>query len=271
MIGIGYRQLTLHGRVTMSLDTFSAVWRHEGMGEPHHVLVDAAYWMDDDERRQAWARAVDELNQRGLVARGNLDPGFLEALRIVGRPSVEYYGWIAAEDRDIAVLVGSGGDDDGVLLIRDHQEVHLEPVGPEGMLGALIGQMPQVPAGRGRGVNLPSAEVQRLAKTVSGQSGAVKLPPADEFNVFGRPSMVEDAREWFEVMTSPRTGGGELFAAARNQYGERKRCEHGLRYVDTQKGRWFLQWTGSGKPGDVCSRGTSSANTVSSTCESISC
>jgi hypothetical protein len=247
---IGIPQLTLNGRVTVSLDTLAAVWRKENLGELHNVLVDTAYWMTDDEYRQAFQRAVDELHQRGLVSQGSLDPNFLDALRVVGRPSVEYYGWIAAEDLDIGVLVAGRGEDEGVLLVRDGKEIHLESVGAEGLMGALIGQMPQVRPGHGRGVNLPEAEVRTLAaKLPSDPPGSIKpLSPA-EFEIFGRATMAEDARDWFEVMSSARSGGGELYVAARNQYGERKRCQHPLIYVDTQNGRWITQMTGD-KPGD---------------------
>ncbi|HWE89240.1 MAG TPA: ESX secretion-associated protein EspG [Pseudonocardiaceae bacterium] len=258
--------------MTVSLDTLAAVWRRENLGELHNVLVDTAYWMNDDEQRQSFQRAVDELNERGLVNQGSLDANFLDALRLVGRPSVEYYGWIAAkngagknsagqnhsagdgdspdEDRDIAVLVAGRGQDEGVLLIRDHHEVHLQSVGAEGLMGALIGQLPQVQAGRGRGVNLPEQEVRQLAaKFPAAPLGEIKPPPASEFDVFGRATMAEDARDWFAVMALPRTGGGQLYVAARNQYGERKRCAHPLTYVDTQQGRWIMQTTGD-KPGD---------------------
>jgi hypothetical protein len=61
--------------------------------------------------------------------------------------------------------------------------------------------------------------------------------------------MAEDARDLVTAMDQPRSGGGELYVAARVRSGERRRCENPLVYVDTQQGRWMTQLS-SGRPGE---------------------
>jgi hypothetical protein len=61
--------------------------------------------------------------------------------------------------------------------------------------------------------------------------------------------MAEDARDLFTVLELPRSGGGELYAAARARSGERRRCPHPLVYMDTEQGRWMSQLSGD-QPND---------------------
>ena len=79
--------------------------------------------------------------------------------------------------------------------------------------------------------------------------GAAKPLPNEAFDIFPRASMAEDARDLMTAFDAPRTGGGELYVAARVRSGERRRCENPVIYVDTQHGRWMTQLS-SGRPGE---------------------
>lgn len=243
----------LYQQVTLSLDTLATVWLRENLGEMHNILVDTAMWRDENEERAALHGATGELAQAGLLAGRDLHPDLRDTLNLLARPSMEYYGWISYIDGDrdvnIAVLIAAIGGD-AMLVVRDGRTVHLSPSRAEGMAETLLGHLPGVAAARGRSVNLPEADVRRLvADRMHAAPGSMKPLSADAFNIFERASMAEDARELLTAMDEPRTGGGELYVAARARSGERHRCENPVVYVDTQHGRWMTQLS-SGRPGE---------------------
>jgi hypothetical protein len=236
------------------LDTLATVWERENLGDLHNVLVDTPVWRDDDAGREALQGATGELAQKGLLAGRDLHPDLRDTLNLLARPAMEYYGWISYTDPErgdvsIAVLVAAIGTD-AVLVVRDRQAVHLEPARAEGMAETLVGHLPSVPAARGRSVNLPEHEVRELvADRMHAAPGASKPLPASAFDIFPRASMAEDAKDLLTAMDQPRTGGGELYVAARMRSGERRRCENPVIYVDTQQGRWMTQLS-HGQPGE---------------------
>lgn len=243
----------LYQQVTLSLDTLATVWQRENLGDLHNTLVDVPSWRDETAEREALGSATTELTQRGLLVGRDLHPDLRAALNLLARPSMEYYGWIAYTEEDrqvnIAVLVAATGQD-AMLVVRDGHRVHIGPTRSEGMAETLVGHLPQVPAARGRSVNLPENEVRQLvADRMQAAPGASKPLPAEAYDIFGKPSMAEDAHDLITAMDQPRTGGGELYVAARVRTGERRRCENPMVYVDTQQGRWMTQLT-SGRPGE---------------------
>jgi EspG family len=245
----------LYEPVTLALDTISTVWRRENLGEPHNVLVDTVFWLDEEGERQALQRAGDDMAMHGLLMGRDLAPDFRDTLNVLARPSVEYFGWIGVNETEsskvsnIAVLAVSVGQD-AVLVTRDGDQATIEPCSADGLAETLVGKLPNVPAGHGRSVNLPEREMRQLrASRGPGAPGETKPLPAEAFDVFPRPSMAEDARDLFTVLELPRSGGGELYAAARARSGERRRCPHPLVYMDTEQGRWMSQLSGEA-PGE---------------------
>jgi len=243
----------LYQQVSLTLDTLATVWRRENLGELHNTLVDVPAWRDDAAEQEALANATAELAQRGLLVGRDLHADLRDALNLLARPSMEYYGWIGYTEEDrtvsLAVLVAAVGQD-AIHVVRDGQQVHIGPTRAEGMADTLVGHLPAVPPARGRSVNLPEAEVRQLvADRMHAAPGSSKPLPAEAFEIFGRASMAEDARDLVTAMDQPRSGGGELYVAARVRSGERRRCENPLVYVDTQQGRWMTQLS-SGRPGE---------------------
>jgi hypothetical protein len=235
----------LYQQVTLSLETLTTVWQRENLGELHNVLVDVPVWRDEEDQQAALAAATSELAQRGLLAGRDLHPDLRTTLQLIARPNIEYFGWIAYTDAErsvnIGVLVAAVGQD-AALVVREGDSVHLGPARADGMAETLVGHLPTVPAARGRSVNLPEAEVRQLvADRMHAAPGSMKPLPAEAFNIFPRASMAEDARDLMTAMDQPRTGGGELYVAARTRSGERRRCENPMIYVDTQQGRWMTQ------------------------------
>jgi hypothetical protein len=244
----------LYQRVTLSLDTLATVWQRENLGELHNILVDTPAWRDAEADREALQGATTELGQKGLLSGRDLHHDLRDTLNLLARPSIEYYGWISYADAergqvDIAVLVAAVGTD-AVLVVREGRTINLEQARSEGMAETLVGFLPAVPAARGRSVNLPEAELRDLVSDLaSATPGEGRQLPASAFDIFPRASMAEDARELLTALDRPRTGGGELYVAARTRGGDRRRFEHPVIFVDTDQGRWMTQ-VSSGQPGE---------------------
>jgi len=244
----------LYDQVTLALDTISTVWRRENLGEPHNVFVDTRYWLDEEGERQALQSAGDDMAMHGLLMAATCRP-------ISGRPwrSGPAERGVLRLDRGGAERrtrgqqhrgAGRVGRQDGVLAIRDGDQVTLGPCSADGLAETLVDRMPNVPAGHGRSVNLPEREMRQLrARRGKGAPGETSTLSAEAFNVFPRQSMAEDARDLFTVLELPRSGGGELYAAARARSGERRRYAHPLVYMDTEQGRWITQLSGD-QPGE---------------------
>lgn len=243
----------LYQQVSLSLDTLATVWQRENLGELHNTLVDVPAWRDDDAEREALHNATGELAHRGLLAGRDLNADFRDALNLLARPSMEYFGWISHTEDDqlkrLAVLVAAIGTD-ALVVVRDDRMVHISPSRSEGMAETLLGYLPALPAARGRSVNLPEAEVRQLvADRMDAAPGSAKPLSSDAYSIFPRASMAEDAKDLLTAMDQPRTGGGELYVAARGRGGDRHRCENPVVYVDTAHGRWMTQLS-SGRPGE---------------------
>jgi hypothetical protein len=239
----------LYDEIELSLDTLRTVWFRENLGDMHTTLVDTAYWLNEDDRRDALGSTSGELAKRGLLAGRDLLPDFRETLEVLARPTVEFYGWLATAEEQHTVLVAAYGRD-AVLVTRQGSRVRLGPARPDGLVETLVGQLPPTPAAKGRSVNLPESGVRALA-AVRGDAPAGQARPLrpDAYAGFGRASEAEDAQELLEVLEQPRTAAGELYVAVRTPTGERRRCRHHLNYVDTEQGRWMTQLSGD-RPGD---------------------
>jgi hypothetical protein len=238
----------LFEEIQLSLDTLRTVWQKENLGDLHTTLVGTAYWLDEAERREALGRASAELAHLGLLNGPHLAPDFHETLTVLARPATEFYGWLATPEEQHTALVAASGQE-ALLVVRRDEQLTLTPIRPGGLAETMVAQLPPVPPARGRAVNLPEQGVRAIAAARGDAPiGQAQPVPDAAFDVFGRESMAEDAKELLAVLEQPRTGAGELYAAVRTPTGERRRCRNHLNYVDTEQGRWITQVSGD-RPG----------------------
>jgi len=222
--------MTLAQPVTLALTTVSAVvrWRQ---AEPHPVLAPTPTWYDDEAVRALDEHARDELARHFLHVRGRATPEFDDAVDVLVRPDRELYGWVDAvidgRPRRYGV-VAVGGYRVGLLVVRDLDTdvVVLQSVRPSGLTASFVGQLPDAPPGRGRPISLPYDDF--LAATTD----------TDEFVGF-RTRQDPRVAALREILAQPRTGAGNLYAAARTNGGPRHRAEHPTNYIDTSAGRWL--------------------------------
>jgi hypothetical protein len=192
----------------LPLNTLVAAVAAAGLGEPHAVLAGA----------ERFVSARDDSAGKAL----RLDDDFCDMLKVVQRGNKEYYGWLTSLGGTEAVLAASLGPD-ALVLKRTGQSVHLEQVRPERVIGALLDQLPEVPAAREAPICVPPGE-----------------PVRNGFLIRNRPSAKDDRVRLAKLVRQPRVGGGMLYAASRDRTGTRRRSREWITIIDTGTGRWVI-------------------------------
>jgi hypothetical protein len=162
------------------------------------------------------------------------------ALTVLCRASVEFFGWIHDGTRTIGVLTAAIGRE-ALLAIRDGNVVRLSQIRSSRLPEMLVGQIPDLPAGRIRPMRIARAEL--AATTRDGRRRS-------ETGVGSYPAS-EQARMARQLANLPTLGTGELYVAVRDSMGRRRAVAEPLRYTDTPQGRYGYQITTAGGEGHV--------------------
>jgi hypothetical protein len=178
-----------------------------------------------------------EFGELRLVDRdGRPNQDLLDTIVILGRPSIEYFGWFATLDREYGVLVAGRGED-AVLAIRGRRAVRISPVLDEPLPETLVGRLPTTPAAHIGTVNIRRAQLRSVA-----ERGA--RPPS----TIGRDVSV--ARQ---LIANPALGLGELHVAIRDTLDRRRVTAEPIRYRDDRKGRVLVRVTPGCSPSGYAS------------------
>jgi hypothetical protein len=179
--------------IALPLDVLVAALRRQGADQPHAVLATTSHWLDDTDRPTP-TDAVDD------------------AAWILARPTAECFGWLCDEDGAKSVLAAER-DGRAVLVARNGGMVDLRPIAASCLVERVVDQLPNVPAARGRSLNV---------------------------------RIVEAETQMRRLMAQPRRGSGQLHVAERDSFGRRRRSPRALCYLDTMDGRWMTQLTANG-------------------------
>ncbi|AHI00053.1 ESX secretion-associated protein EspG [Kutzneria albida] len=194
------------------------VMRWEQVEQPHTVLAGEPRWYTPDEQRRVDRAALAELDARGLLDNGAVDEEFRAWMGVLARPSAEFYGWLTMPDGLVGVLVASGPGL-AVLAVREEETLWLRGMRPESLAETLVRQLPEVPPGRGRSINVAESELD-----------------ADQ----------PEATRLASLLAEPRSSVGQLCTAVRDELGRRHRTTRPLTYLDVTPdrpahGRWMTQ------------------------------
>lgn len=201
----------------------------EQLGEPHPVLASAAVWRPSVEEDELRTTTREEIVALGWYdRRTRLDVEVAAALAMVCRAESEFFGWITRGRTTIGVLAAGLGKH-GLLAVRAEDSVWLKHIGRDSLAETVVAQLPDVAAGKGKPLAVSRGELARgrpLHRT------AVRVGQAGS-----------EVRQAKRIMALPRTGSGELYAAARDGMG-RYWVSEPVRYADTQDGRYLNLSTG---------------------------
>ncbi|MFI9007427.1 ESX secretion-associated protein EspG [Actinosynnema sp. NPDC053489] len=215
--------------VTISALEFDVLWEHLRLETMPLVLKVPSPGKTHAERAELEQRAWSELDRRGLGRPVSLDPVLEDLLHLLNRPRHEVDGrlWLGHSVRVLAAAKGQSG----VLAVLEHDRLTLRPASAEGLAREALSVLPQLPAGPGHSVTLPSADLDAAA--------AVSNTPDElEQALLSRGIRQQDAHTLADMF---RDAGhrGQFGAASRDKYGKRVRQDHVVSFFDTPQGRYI--------------------------------
>lgn len=218
--------------ISLSAEEFDVLWEHLGLGPMPLVIKVPSPGKTLDERRDLERRVWHSIESRGLGRPIALHPELDYLLRLFVRPQLEVDGrvWIG---RSVRVLGVANGDFGAVATLSDNR-ITLRRAAGAGLPMAVLGALPQHPAGTGHSVTMPSAELEAAVK---GSDGS---PKSLEASLRGRGLRQEDAVTLVKMFTG-LVHTGNFGAAARDRYGKRCRPDRVVSFFDTEDGRYLQQ------------------------------
>jgi hypothetical protein len=213
--------------VELSVYPLISLIHKENLGDPHPVLAGGELYMSHRfaSESERWLRA--ELAEAGLADRSRL-ADFTGMLSIIQAARTEFYGWVTTHDDSYSVLAAAHGRN-AFALVRRGEYVSFQRVSPERLAEAMVDQLPDVPAGHGESISVAAAELGSTSGVVlRGASGTTRS---------------EQARRLNALFRTPRRGVAKLYAARRDDAGNRVRSREWLDLFDVSEGRWAVHTT----------------------------
>jgi hypothetical protein len=225
----------LEHSIVLSRSTYALTWTSENIGDQPEALFVLPDSADPQRRAEATVRACEELTKLGLFDRRHgVHSELLDTFRLLARPEVEFYGYLAHQQHTEPFVALAAAAEDGVLAVLDDANLALHPVRAATIAEALVEQLPPAPAARGQSITVP-------ASAVDGSSGHHADPDA-EFSVFaGQTRTDPSVARLKRLAEEPRTGGAQFHVAVRDRNGRRRRNAFPLNVIDVESGRWFIQ------------------------------
>ncbi|MCO1581074.1 ESX secretion-associated protein EspG [Crossiella sp. SN42] len=209
---------------------FDVLWQHLGLGQPPLVIKVPSPGRTHTERagleRQAW----DALEARGLGRPVAVDEELAALLRLLADPAREVDGrlWLG---RSVRVLAAAR-EEEGALAVLDSGQLTVKAISGLSLPREAVGVLRPLPAGPGRSVTLPSAELDAAAAAAG--NSADRLGP----ELVERGIRQEDAKVITEMI---KDAGdlGQFGVAAKEQWERRRRADRVIGFFDTPAGRYL--------------------------------
>jgi hypothetical protein len=225
--------------LTLSELEFDVLWEHLRLAEMPLAIKVASPGKTHVERESITKTVWDSLAERGLVGGRGIDQGLQDLLSLLDRSDYELDArlWL---DGGVRALIAAKGQDAVLARLTDGQ-LSLAPVDVTALPRTALSLLPELPAGPGYSITVPSAELD---------AAAAEAETADELAWILRDHGVSpgEADELAAMVGNVRRRG-QFGAAARDQYGRRHRPDRVIGFFDTPRGR-YVQLRRA-KPGGV--------------------
>jgi hypothetical protein len=233
----------LRSRVAIPVVALYNAWQAAGLPQIHRALI-ARVDFDDDGlaegdlsglnalARDSWAA----LEHTGLARGRDLHPDLVNSLRLIAEAGREYYAFFSHEDGPTCSALTVASHDDALRIVLTPDNVFvLEPIRAEDAPQSLIAALPPTPPGKGTPISLPADALNEKPQRYEDTGSFMQQSRPD---ATPHDNQVAQLRK---IMSEPRTGGGQLYAAWRDSYGRKQRCQNPLTYFDTVSGRYITQ------------------------------
>lgn len=219
----------------LSHQAFYEVWKYFELGTKPLTLNVLPQGVVQSERKEAEDRAWDELRRLGINDRDRADDiyGLLLPLQRYERTfDITYRYLVDGEDcRKSGMVAEARGS--ATLALRSEKSVRLAGMRPDSMMRALLGVLPEIQAGPGKGVSLRSAQFDEAA------AGAGSSNRAMSEGLVRRGVRKEDARNLVEMAGSKRIAFAQFGASIMDTHGRRRRAAMVTNCFATASG-WYM-------------------------------
>ncbi|HEU4346886.1 MAG TPA: ESX secretion-associated protein EspG [Actinoplanes sp.] len=209
------------------------LWEHLGLGPFPTVFRMLGHGRTRDERRRLVEQAWASLGARGLGTPEHPDPLLSGLLTVLAGPECEVDARMGHRGREVRALAGVL-EERAALGVLDRGGFRFSEITPGGLARAVVGLLPDHPAGTGHSVTLSTASFRASCEasgdTVKGLRTAL----------LERGMREGDADQLAAALDGP-FGGGQFGAAARDRWGHRHRAPYVVGFVDTASGRYLLE------------------------------
>lgn len=199
--------------IRVSASAFDILWSDRGYSGVPRPLAVRSVGESDDERARIRTEVYANLAERGLLRDGELEPVLLDRLDALagGRWAVECEALTDLGEpeplRAVAVITGERG----VLAVQPRRTIALSAIRPAEVFDAVVGVLPDFPAGPGVGVSLPASAL-----------GAVGLAGAEASTSRRARVFEQQAREALSVQARPVLAAGQFSVRVRQGAGWRR-------------------------------------------------
>jgi hypothetical protein len=221
------RRTSTERGVVLSHLEFDLLWEDLDLGDPPYPIEVPSHGETMAARDELGEQVFATLAEAGLVIGDDVHPELRESLELLVRNTLSIDALIFGEVPLRLLAVSDGGQ--ALLAVLDNQELALEPLHVDGVLGAVSSVIGDVPPGPGEQVRLPR-EVFTAAMDAHGRSGYAAFEGVlADAGITGR-----SVRPLATMVASKRVAAGQL---AVNAVGARSPV---LSWFDTEAGRYAV-------------------------------
>jgi hypothetical protein len=215
--------------LTLSELEFDVLWEHLRLAEMPLAIKVASPGKTHVERDDVTKTVWDSLAERGLVGGAlGIDQGLVDLLGLLDGADYELDArlWL---DGGVRALIAAKGPDAVLARLADGR-LTLDPVDIAALPRAALSLLPELPAGPGRSITVPSAELD---------AAAAEAETAAELGWILRDhGLSPDEADELAAMVGNVRRRGQFGAAARDRYGRRHRADRVVGFFDTPRGRY---------------------------------
>jgi hypothetical protein len=206
------------------------LWEQFRLGGPVFPFEIPHQGRSDEERTRVRAAVLADLESRRLAHRGRPEPEVEEALTLLARSqfAVSAIGLIDVTSERTLLARAAATGERAVLAVLDERVLRLDRIRATELVAAIVGLLPNVPAGAGRSISISPA--------------AATPEPADDGFLVGRAARPTSDGDQLgvlrQLMRRPRLRVGQFAAYARDRSGHWLRSPE-LAWFDTDVGRYL--------------------------------
>jgi hypothetical protein len=160
--------MTTSGTVKLSALEFDVLWEREGLPRRHEALDVPSPGKTHTERAQLVAKALAELEARGLAHGERASGELVDQLNLLARPQVCVDSWVWT-DREIRALTATSGNQ-ALLAVVEGDEIWLIPSRDTAIAESAVSICGEAPAGPGISVSIPTEVLKAADAEASGDS-----------------------------------------------------------------------------------------------------